>query len=199
MEQFVSKLRLYQDEQQVCIGQVEVSLPRASTTVSSSGELPLNLKLLARLADECSLDWHVKLNSTPGDSIFVVRPMAEETAVTQDRSEPIPSKDVLYNPAVANVLRVLRIPHNPPRGFEIDVRESENGAWIGISNRADSQVLLTREMLDSAIRHAATLQVQLKRSTVQLEILTESSRKRTRTEDDVIASPAAKRRAMIAA
>lgn len=194
MEKFVDKVREYQEQQLVCIGHVDVSVPRASVTVSSFSDLPLNLKLLVRLAHECSLDWHVKLSSTPGDSIFVARPMPEDE---EDRSEAIPAKDSQYSRAVISVLRVLRAPRDAPRGFEVDVRESENGAWVGISNKAETQLVLTREMLNPAVSHTATLQAQLKRSTVQLEISVESSRKRLRNEDDQMASPRAKRRALM--
>jgi hypothetical protein len=192
MDQFVEQVSRYQAKNLVSIGRVDVSTPRASVTVSASGESPLNLQLLARLACECNLDWLVRLFGTPGNAVFVARPMPDtDDAAPAVFGEVKPGAN--SSAAARSVASALRIPPEPPQGFSVETRETDASQWICVVFSGERQVVLTREMLDGAVRHARTAQAQLQRSAVLLEVPTDGSRKRPR--EDGPQSPEPKRRA----
>jgi hypothetical protein len=191
MEQFVEAVKRYQERQLVCIGDVDISTPQTSVAVSSHGEIPLNLRLLAQLAHENNLDWAVRLNTSDGDSTFVARPFQEEAFDPDVRAVEIADSHI-PRPEIKSVLRAMQVPLAPAAGFSIEVKDGERSAWISIS--CDRQVTMTREMFDAAVRHARTSDALLTRRCVLLEIPTDACRKRKQDEKQTLASPLPKRR-----
>jgi Asp-tRNA(Asn)/Glu-tRNA(Gln) amidotransferase A subunit family amidase len=174
---------------------VDVSLPQRSVTVSSHGEIPLNLKLLSQLAHNHHLDWSVRLRTTEGDSIFIAQPFPEESSGLETKAVELTDPQA-YRQEIKSVLRTLQVPMSPSTGFSIDVKEGERSSWVCISvSKSDHrQVTLSREMLDAAVRHPRTAHATLLRSAVQIEVPTDPNRKRTLTEEHILKSPPSKRR-----
>lgn len=198
MEQFLSEVTRYQERQLVCVGHVDVSMLKTSATVSSHGEIPLNLKLLSQLAHDSGLDWFVRLHTTEGDTMFVARPFPEESSSLETKAVELTDPQV-YRPEIKSVLRTLQVPLSPSTGFSIDVKDDERSSWVCISVSKQDQrpVTLTREMLDAAVRHSRTSQALLLRSAVQAEVPTDLGRKRTHDEKEILNSPVPKRRRVV--